>query len=722
MALRRGSLDDKFGEWDLVPFETPTRTLSLDYETFCELDLKAVGLDRYSSHKSCEVLMCAFQIDDGEIEHWDATRDPMPKKLLRALLDDDFEIWAFNAQFERVITNRVLKIVPAIHRWRCTMALAYMHSFFGGLGDVAAQMGIRADKSKMATGTRLIGMFCKPQKLTRNNPHKRFTSWTHPVEWRMFVEYNVRDVLAENEIKRRLNKRRYFIPKREWEFYALDQLINDRGLPIDVGFVENALEMSNRRKAELLATMRDLTGLSNPGSPAQLLPWLQDRGYPLGDLKKDSVKKVLTAYKALQKGELEYHEGEIYPDELTKRAVKVLKLRQQQARSSTSKYAALLAAVGEDGRMRYVFQFAGASRTGRFAGRRFQPQNLTTLRGVDSEKILMQITQAIRDNDYDAVCMYKVEPLDALAGLVRSSVRATRRKRLVVCDYSSIESVVIGWVARCKRLLRVFEQGLDAYKDFATELFGVAYEEVTKDMRKMAKPATLGAGYRLGGGDIIDGKKTGLWGYGENMGVDMSRKQAHKSVKVFRSVYHEIPKCWKDLEEAIRGVLRDKTTERSVGPVTFFYEKPYLVCQLPSGRCIYYFDPKIVREVVTGKDPDTGERYEYVRQNITYMGKAQNSSKWVRVYSHGGKFIENIVQAIARDILREGMLACHYAGFNIVMHIHDEIVAENDDDDEEHNFAAMRAQMVRKKRWMKYNGIGMPLGAAGSEMIVYRKD
>lgn len=726
MALRKGQLDHRFDEWDITPVDTPTRTLSLDFETYSDIDLKKYGLDLYSIHPSCQVLMCAYRIDAGPVRHWDATTGAkMPRDLRDALEDDDFQIWAFNAQFERVIMNRVLGIWPAMHRWRCTMVLAFMHSYTGTLEMISRQMGIEESKSKLATGNKLIKMFTGPKKVTANQPHKRFTSRTHPVEWKMFVEYNKRDVEAECEIKRLLDRPKYPIPEREWEFYALDQVINDRGLPIDRLFVTNALRMANERKAELLEVMREKTGLANPGSPSQLLPWLRERGYPFHDLQKDSIKKVLTAWKGIQTGELKYSKGELYPEDLTKRAVAVLKLRQQQARTSTTKYQALLNAMGEDGRIRYVFQFCGASRTGRFAGRRFQPQNLTMMRDIESEKILYQMTQVIREDDYDALRVYRKEPLDALAGLVRSSIRAPKKKKLVVCDLSSIESVVIGWVSRCERLLNVFRDGKDAYKDFATELYKVAYEEVTKQMRKMAKPATLGAGYRLGGGEIREGKKTGLWGYAENMGVDMTRKESHKNVKTFRSVYKEIPQCWYDLENAITQVIKRGGTRR-VGPVKFYMAKPYLVCELPSGRCIYYKSPRIRKETMTGTDAKTGEKYSYTKDSISYMGKQQNGSKWLRINSHGGKFIENIVQAIARDILREGMLALHKEGFYLIGHVHDEAISEEAANDNDHTHQMMRECMIRKRKWMRYvsndNEYDMPLNAAGMETVIYRKD
>lgn len=718
MALRQGQLNERFDERDLLPFEAPTRSLSIDLETFSKTDLKAHGLDRYSSDPSCEVLMCAYKIDKGPTKHWDATTGAkMPRDLREALEDDDFLIWAFNAQFERVIMNRVLGIFPHISRWRCTMILAFMHSFTGSLDMISRQMGIDEDKSKMKTGSKLISMFTKPQKVTANQPLRRFNSKTHPVEWAMFVEYNIRDVDAEYEIKRLLDKPKYPIPEKEWEFYALDQIINDRGLPIDRLFVENAYEMAVRRKEELLEVMREKTGLANPGSTKQLLPWLQERGYPFDDLQKDSVKKVLTAWKGIQTGELKYAKGELYPDDLTKKAVAVLKLRQQQARTSPTKYKALLDAMGEDGRIRFVFQFCGASRTGRFAGRRFQPQNLTMMRDIESEKILVQMTDVIRDGDYEALQVYRKEPLDALAGLVRSSIRAGIRKRLVVCDLSSIESVVIGWVSGCERLLDVFRNGKDAYKDFATELYGVVYEEVTKLMRKQSKPATLGAGYRLGGGEIREGKKTGLWGYAENMGIEMTRAESHKNVAVFRRVYEEIPECWKDLERAVKRVIK-RGGEARVGPVWFYMSDPYLICELPSGRCIYYKNPRITREKVKGKDRKTGEEYEYFRDNFSYMGKQQNGSKWLRILSHGGKLIENIVQAIARDILREGCLRAHYDGFTIIGTVHDEIICEEHADDlANHGLDQLKGHMVRGIDW----GEGMPLNAEGTVSRIYFK-
>ncbi len=718
MALVRGQLDERFGVHDVAP--SKTRTLALDFETYCKLDLKKVGLDLYSAHPSCEVLMAAYSIDGGEVRHWDATVNPkMPRDLWDALHDERVKIWAFNAQFERTILNRVLDIWPTIRRFRCTMVLAYMHSYTGTLDQIGERAGLSSDKQKMATGKKLISMFCGPHALTAGNDEKRWTRHTHPVEWKMFCEYNKQDVVAETALKNRLDRPQYHIPEREWDFYALDQEINDRGLPIDKLFVERALDMAERRKDELTTILRKKTHLANPGSVQQLLPWVKERGYPFDDLQKLSIKKVLTANAGRISGELKQKKGELFPY-LTDECVEVLKLRLQHSRTTPTKYNALLVAMGDDQRMRYVFQFAGAARTARFAGRRFQPQNMTTMKlgGDESthEAVMSFCTDMIRRDDYAGVQLLRAEPLDALAGLVRSSVRARKGKKLVVCDLSSIESVVIGWVSGCERLLNVFREGRDAYKDFATELFKVPYAEVTSEQRKQSKPATLGAGYRLGGGDIRDGKKTGLWGYAENMGIDMTRKEAHRGVATFRRVYKEIPATWYALEDAIMRTIRTHQTT-TVGHITFSYAKPYLVCHLPSGRNIYYLKPRISKVWFEFTDKETGERKRVLKDQISYMGKQQNGNGWRRIQSHGGKFIENIVQAIARDILREGLMAAKKFGFTIIGHVHDEIICEEDEKSDRYTLENLRACMIKAIKW----AVGMPLNAAGHTTKIYCK-
>ena len=523
------------------------------------------------------------------------------------------------------------------------------------------------------------------------------------VAWRSVqVEGHIRLVEArslgqdERALKRKLLP--HFVPEREWALYEVDQIINDRGIPMDRKFVESAIRLSDRRKEELTTEMRDLTGLANPGSTQQLLPWLKDRGYWFDDMQKDTVRKSLA-------------EGD---DLLTQEAVDCLKLRQQQARTSVRKYNAVRKALARDDRLRFCLQFGGASRTNRWAGRRFQPQNLPSTPAVfeDSENLLGMVTECIRDSDYDGLSLFMREPMDALSGLVRSSVKAVSDDTtLVVCDLSSIESCVIGWLARCPRLIGVFLEGKDAYKDFATELYSTPYDGVTKLQRKMAKPATLGAGFRLGGGSMIDGKKTGLWGYAEKMGIDMTQEEAKENVAIFRRVYKEIPQFWFDLEAAIMHTL--KTGERtSVGYVSFFKKAEYLIAKLPSGRCIYYHKPMVRPTKIKFPSGDTA-----IKDQISYMGKQQNGNAWVRVQSHGGKFTENLVQAVARDVLALGMRRAHKAGFNLVMHVHDELVCEQRIGDNQFNLESLRAEMIRPIKWAP----GLPLNAAGHEAPLYRK-
>lgn len=680
--------------------------LRLDWETASEVDLKKRGLDVYSAHPSTRVLMGAYQFDDEAVQHWDtADTDRIPSELAEALEDPHVIKKAFNAQFERVIARRVLRLKVPYKGWRCTMALAYAHSFVGGLGDIGLQMGLPEHLLKMKEGDRLIKRFSMPQKVTKNQPH-RWRSWeTDPDDWALFGTYNCQDVVTEGAIDDTLTP--FAGLDSEWDLYELDQLINDRGLPVDLDFVEHAIWMAARRKAELLDEMAALTGLRNPNSPVQLLPWLQDRGYPFGDLGKDTVKKVLRENAAVADDGMD---GQFLDQE----AVECLRLRQNASRTSTAKYTALKAAAGPKSRMRFTFQFGGASRTNRWSGRRFQPQNLTRTPkaiepdGGDIHKLAFT-TELIRQGDYDGLGMMIGEPMEALAGCIRSAIRAPEGYELRVCDLSSIETCVIAWLAGCVRLLEVIRSGKDPYKDFATVLFSKPYDEVTKKERGDSKPAVLGSGYRLGGGDMKEGKRTGLWGYAENMGVDLTREQSHEATQLFRSTYHEIPKLWFALERAVEQCLRTGAPQKC-GVLRFEKDGPYLTVWLPSGRPMRYFKPKIVMRV----PPWGGEP----KKNFSYMAQPQGTNKWVRITSHGGKLVENFVQAIARDILKEGLLAAHRAGFYIVGHVHDEIITQQRLDDQAHTLESLKTCMTRQLAWCP----DLPLGAAGWCGPFYMKD
>lgn len=704
--------------------------LHLDYETKSGTDIKVHGLDRYLRDPEAAVLMAAYSFDDGPDIHWDANDGPIPAELKEALLDPHVERWGFNASFERLATRRLLKIKTPYEGWRCAMVLGHMQSFVGDLDLMGQRVGLPLDKQKSARGKALIRIFSVPQKITKTNPHRWRTRETDPELWEEFCQYNIQDNVAERALVKRLIK--YPVPDFEWRLYEIDQRINDNGLPIDMDFVENAIQMSDRRKAELTKQLARLTGLANPNSPVQLTEWLRDRGYPFGDIRKDTVKKVLA------EDSDRHQDGD--PGILEPEAHKALLLRQQTARTSVRKFTALKKAVtfsGNDytqGIFRGGFQFDGAARTGRWAGRRLNPQNLTrtpkeieedakygTLHGVRSDFHLANVTNYIRTGDYEALALYVKEPMDALAGTVRSAIRPPEGYELLTCDLASIESCVIGWVSNCERLLNVFRTGKDAYKDFATTLYNKDYEDITKEERTNSKPAVLGAGFRLGGGELREGKRTGLWGYAESMGIDLTREESHKAVRLFREGYPEIPKLWYALEEAIMRSIRTgrpavpiiKIGSKSFQvPVRIEMLKPYLTIILPSGRRLYYHKPRIMKRTLQGNDGP------YTKEGITYMGQPQGTKRWERLDSHGGKFTENIVQAIARDILAVGLVRAFEAGFRLVGHVHDELIAMVRKGAKYLTKELLRKLMISD---MEETYPGLPLNAEASAIDFYRK-
>lgn len=715
-------------------------TISLDYETYSDIDLTKRGLDVYTADPSTEVLMLAYAYDDDEPSIWVPDEDgPMPAHLAEALVAPGIQRWAFNMPFERLITRRVLKLAMPYENTRCTQVLSYMQSFAGRLEDVGKQVGLPEDKQKISDGKRLIRKFSMPQKTTAKKPLARLNAWTDPEDWELFKTYCKGDVVTERSIKKRLIK--FPILQSEWELYEIDQQINDAGLPIDMDFVRHAAIMSARRKAELTSVLAELTDLPNANSPAQLLGWIKDRGYPFDDLRKDTVKKVLT--ENAEKGGLQ---GVVLDEDMTDYesyeggflsgpCVQALLLRQQVARTSTRKYDAIIDRVGEDDRLRHGFQFAGASRTSRWAGRGLNPQNLprppkeldlskdAEAAGIPEDSHIASITDIIRAGDYEGLELYVKEPLNALSGVIRSAIRAPEGHELVAGDLSSIETCVIGWVSGCERLLNVFRNGLDAYKDFGQDLYGVPYEEVTGKLRQNSKPAVLGCGFRLGGGELIDGKKTGLWGYAENMGVMMTREEAHKSVKKYREAYPEVPGLWFAMEDAAMRCIREKRRVRPIikvngrqieVPVVFEMKAPYLTIELPSGRRLYYYKPRIEKKKMPWTDENDQPVY---KDQVSYMGKQQNGNAWVRIFTHGGKWTENIVQAIARDVLANCMRRAWDDGWPLVGHVHDELIALVKKLGNYFTKKQLEQEMIQEIA--EYPGL--PLGAHAWQEVFYRK-
>lgn len=723
---------------------TQTR-LHFDYEAKSEIDLFDRGADVYTSHSSTTILMASWSLDDDPTELWvPAEGERMPSNLRDALRDPAVLKVAFNAQFERLMTWRValrqfgIEVEQSYEQWRCSMALAYMFSFMGGLDDIADQMSLKYRKDPR--GKQLINIFCKPNKPTKNQPFVWRDMHSDPEQWETFKKYCIRDNESEKELWNKLIK--FGVPDWQWELYALDQIINDRGLPINRQFVQNALDIAGRRKSELISAQNEITGLQNANSGTQLLPWLIDRGYPYENLRKENVQKALVA----EEEEVAQYVNTPVPQRdaaaimwfgnvsldtlghvvgdavMTQECRTVLRMRQSSAKTSTTKYEATMDRLGDDNRLRYCFQFAGASRTNRWAGRALQPQNLPrTPKWLEPESYidfdrLDYCNSLIQGGHYGLLGLFAGDQMDAVAACVRSVIQAPEGKKLVVCDLSSIESVVIFWLTDCERGLNVFWNGLCAYKDFATTLYGVAYEEVTKAQRSGAKPGVLGAGYRLSGGELVNGEKTGLWGYAENMGIKMTLEEAHRAVSVFRETYKEIKNAWYQIEDTIERAMMAGGKEVSWGPLKFQIVKPFLKVTLPSGRPMWYYQLRVEKFEAQG-------RYgPYMRTNISYMGKDQVTNQWRRIDSHGGKFIENFVQALARDILGFGMLAAHAAGFFIVGHVHDEIISEEAANDNEKTVEALRYCMTKAVQERFEFARTMPLNAAGYEGPVYKKD
>lgn len=689
-----------------------TKRCALDYETYSEAALvgpKSVGAWNYSTDPSTEAMMVAYHTGDWRaIRHVDLTCEEFPAELYDALCDPDFEKWSFNAAFERLITLNTLHIPTPYEGWRCTMALANMQSFTGDLLQVGKAMGLDPTQLKDTEGSRLIKMFCGPQRITKKNPHVRRTRLTDPEDWEKFCRYNDRDVYAEEGIQRKLIK--FEVPDDEWTMYEIDQRINDNGLPVNRKFVEQAELMSNFRKNELHQKMIAVTGLDNPNSGKKLLPWLIERGYPYNDLQKASVAKTLKA----DKGE----------PSLTEECRHALKLRRYASQTSVRKYPAILRRLSDDNRLRHSFQYGGAARTLRWAGRGPQPHNLTrTPKMLESDEDgnwthLIAAADIIEGGDYGDLALFAREPMIVLSGSVRSSFQAPDGYELTVCDLSAIESAVLAWLSGCKRMLKVFADGRDPYKDFGTELYAKAYDEITKGERTICKPAVLGCGFQLGGGTMKGGKRTGLWGYAENMGVDITEKEALRHVKLFRSLYSEVPDFWEDLDKAGKSALNGRPVTVN-GLLHFEMDGPYLTVRLPSGRKMYYYKPRIVQKEFEGKtDPDTGLTTTFTRRVLSYMGKNQFTHQWGRVYTSGGKQTENVVQATAREILAIGIRRAYEVGFNIVGSVHDEIITLTRIGENYFTPELLKKCMIEAIEWAS----GLPLGAAFYQHKIYRKD
>ena len=645
------------------------QTLSIDLETYSDQSLQKTGVYRYVESPDFEILLFAYSVDGGLVQQIDlACGEKIPPAILAALEDDKVTKWAFNANFERICLSRFLGYPTGDYldpdSWRCSMVWTAYMGLPLSLEGAGAVLGL--EKQKLTEGKDLIKYFCQPCAPTKSNGQRTRNLPKHaPDKWLTFKKYNIRDVETEMSIQARLSK--YPVSDSVWEEYHLDQEINDRGVVLDMELVRQAIQMDGRSRSELTQAMKELTSLDNPNSVQQMKQWLADNGVETDTLGKKAVAELLkTAPPQLQK---------------------VLTLRQQLAKSSVKKYQAMETAICADDRARGMFQFYGANRTGRWAGRIIQMQNLPQNHLDD----LSEARGLVRAGGFDALEMLYEDVPDTLSQLIRTAFVPQENRKFIVADFSAIEARVIAWLAGEKWRQDVFAEGKDIYCASASQMFGVPVEKhgVNGHLRQKGKIAELALGY---GGSVGALKAMGA------LEMGLSEDELPALVSAWRQANPKIVQFWWAVDHAVMDAVTRKTTTKTHG-IIFSARNGMLFITLPSGRSLAYVKPKI------GENRFGGDC-------ITYEGVG-GTKKWERIDSYGPKFVENIVQATSRDILCYAMKTLRCC--SIVMHIHDEVVIEAD---RRMSLQAVCDQMGRTPPWAN----GLQLRADGYETDFYKKD
>ncbi|HOR77277.1 MAG TPA: DNA polymerase [Anaerolineaceae bacterium] len=663
------------------------KTLSIDIETYSGYDLSKSGVYKYAESPDFDILLFAYSVDGDDVQVIDlAAGEHLPPEILNALTDDNVQKWAFNANFERVCLSRYLSdmdisldpfadnhhsaeilgkakyLNPA--SWRCAMVWSAYMGLPLSLEGAGAVLGL--EKQKLTEGKDLIRYFCSPCKPTATNGQRTRNLPEHaPDKWEAFKTYNRRDVETELSIRERLSK--FPVPENVWEEYAHDQEINDRGVALDMTLVRNAIKADARSRIVLTRLMKELTDLDNPNSVQQMKQWLADNGMETDSLGKKAVAELLKDA----------------PEPLGK----VLSLRQQLAKSSVKKYQTMENAVCADGRARGMFQFYGANRTGRWAGRLIQMQNLPQNHLVDLE----QARSLVRKGDFDAIELLYDNIPEVLSQLIRTAFVPKDGCKLIVADFSAIEARVIAWLAGERWRNDVFATHGKIYEASASQMFNVPIEEVTKGspLRQKGKIAELALGY---GGSVGALKAMGA------LDMGLSEDELRPLVSAWRSANPNIVQFWWDVDRAAMRAVRDRTMTETHG-IRFGYQSGMLFITLPSGRRLSYVKPRIGTN-------------QFGSDCVTYEGVG-GTKKWERIESYGPKFVENIVQATSRDILSFAMQTLRHC--SIVMHIHDEVVIEADP---RMSTEILCQQMSRTPPWAE----GLLLVADGFDCSFYKKD
>ena len=641
------------------------KSIEIDIETYSDVDLSKCGVYKYASSPNFEILLFGYSVDGGEVRVVDLCQgEEIPAEILKALSDESVTKWAFNALFERVCLSNYLGEWLEPESWKCSMVWSATLGLPLSLENVGAVLGL--EKQKLSEGKDLIRYFCVPCKPTKTNGGRTRNLPEHDREkWGRFKAYNLRDVEAEMQIQQRLSK--FPVPEFVWEEYWQDQEINDRGIGVDMEMVARAIAMDGRSKSELSTAMQELTELENPNSVQQMKQWLSENGMETDSLDKKAVAELLkTAPEPL---------GE------------ALALRQQLAKSSVKKYQAMENAVCADRRAHGMFQFYGANRTGRYSGRIIQLQNLPQNHIPD----LAQARELVRAGDYDAVSLLYEDIPDTLSQLIRTAFVPQDGRKFIVADFSAIEARVIAWIAGERWRLKVFEGGGDIYCASASQMFHVPVEKhgVNGHLRQKGKIAELALGY---GGSVGALKSMGA------LEMGLAEEELQPLVSAWRDSNPSITEFWWAVDRAVKECIKKRVPTETHG-IRFDYQSGMLFITLFSGRRLAYVKPRI------GENRFGGE-------SVTYMGVG-STKKWERLESYGPKFVENIVQAVSRDILCYAMRTLQTC--SIVAHVHDEIIIEAD---RRMSLAAVCEQMGRTPPWAE----GLLLRADGYECSFYQKD
>lgn len=659
------------------------QTLSLDLETFSDVDLQKCGVYKYAQSPNFEILLFGVSVNGGAVVVYDlAQGDIVPIDIIKALTDDTVTKWAFNAAFERICLSVWLqRNYPAYFHsysinedtvgdyldpsaWKCSMIWAAYMGLPLSLAGAGTVLGL--EEQKLKEGKDLIRYFCVPCKPTKVNGGRTRNLPGHDMEkWNTFVFYNKRDVEVEMSIQDRLKK--FPVPDFVWDEYHLDQEINDRGIALDMAVVESAIAFDAKSKAELAEKMQELTDLDNPNSVVQMKQWLLDNGLEMDSLgKKEVAQAVKTAPKEL---------------------VEVLLLRQQLSKSSVKKYQAMQNAVCEDGRARGMFQFYGANRSGRWAGRMIQLQNLPQNHMPDLE----QARGLVESGNYDAMELLYDDIPDTLSQLIRTAFVPRPGMKFVVADFSAIEARVLSYLAKENWRTEVFANNGDIYCASASAMFGVPVEKhgVNGNLRQKGKIAELALGY---GGSVGALKAMGA------LDMGLSEEELQPLVDSWRAANPNIVRFWWDVDHCVKDTVKNRVPTETHG-IRFRYQSGMLFILLPSGRQLSYVKPRM------GENRFGGE-------SVTYEGVG-GTKKWERIESYGPKFVENIVQAISRDILAHSMRTLSHCF--ICGHVHDELIIECSMGV---SLDAVCEQMGRTPTWIP----GLLLRADGYECSFYKKD